>query len=120
MHHLYLGLPAVPNTTDMSTSSRDNVAADGQWKCAIVSSETLDKNNVRADCSREAIDLIGSFDKYPTRSNRSLGSTYGTNKVDSSSLLDLTLRRSHPSGSVNQDTDDGHKLKQSDASAFSR
>ncbi|XP_017237188.1 two-component response regulator-like APRR5 isoform X2 [Daucus carota subsp. sativus] len=114
------GLPAVPNTTDMSTSSRDNVAADGQWKCAIVSSETLDKNNVRADCSREAIDLIGSFDKYPTRSNRSLGSTYGTNKVDSSSLLDLTLRRSHPSGSVNQDTDDGHKLKQSDASAFSR
>ncbi|WOG92747.1 hypothetical protein DCAR_0312022 [Daucus carota subsp. sativus] len=118
--YMYIGLPAVPNTTDMSTSSRDNVAADGQWKCAIVSSETLDKNNVRADCSREAIDLIGSFDKYPTRSNRSLGSTYGTNKVDSSSLLDLTLRRSHPSGSVNQDTDDGHKLKQSDASAFSR
>lgn len=114
------GLPAVPNTTDMMTSSRDNVAADGQWECAIVSSEAFDKNNVQADCSREAIDLIGSFDKYPTRSYRSLGSTYGTNKVDSSSLLDLTLRRSHPSGSVNQVTDDGHKLKQSDGSAFSR
>ncbi|XP_074367973.1 two-component response regulator-like APRR5 isoform X2 [Apium graveolens] len=98
------GVPSVPNVTDMMTSSRDNVAAD----------------NVRANCSREAIDLIGSFDKYPTRSYRSLGSTYGTNKVESSSLLDLTLRRSHPSGSVNQVADDGHKLKQSDASAFSR
>lgn len=114
------GLPPVPNTTDMTTSSRDNVAADGQWECAIVSSEAFDKTIVRADCSREAIDLIGSFDKYPTRSYRSLGSTYGTNKVEPSSLLDLTLRRSHPSGSVNQVTDDGHKLKQSDASAFSR
>lgn len=61
MHQIYLGLPAVPNTTDMTTSSRDNVAADGQWDCAIVSSEAFDKKNVSADCSREAIDLIGSI-----------------------------------------------------------
>ncbi|WOG97014.1 hypothetical protein DCAR_0416353 [Daucus carota subsp. sativus] len=102
------------------TSSKDNVAADGQWDRANVSSEAFDKNNVPCNPSREAIDLIGAFENYPKLSYRSLGATCGTNKVDSSSLLDLTLRSSHPSGSVNQVLDDGHRLKQSDASAFSR
>lgn len=102
------------------TSSKDNVATDGQCDCANVSSEAVDKNNVPANSSREAIDLIGAFENYPKLSYISLGSTYGTNKVEYSSLLDLTLRSSHPSGSVNQVADDGHRLKQSDASAFSR
>ncbi|KAL1820048.1 hypothetical protein ACET3Z_014917 [Daucus carota] len=102
------------------TSSKDNVAADSQWDRANVSSEAFDKNNVPSNPSREAIDLIGAFENYPKLSYRSLGATCGTNKVDLSSLLDLTLRSSHPSGSVNQVLDDGHRLKQSDASAFSR
>lgn len=116
-----LGSLAVSNAVDMNvTSSKDNVTADGQWDCVNVSSESFDKNNVPSKSFREAIDLIGAFDNYPRISSRSLGLTFGTNKVDSSSLLDLTLRSSHPSGSVNQVTDDGHRLKQSDASAFSR
>lgn len=116
-----LGSLAVPNAVDMNmTSSKDNVTADGQRDCANVSSEAFDKNDVPAKSSREAIDLIGAFENYPKLSCRSLGLTYGTYKVDSSSLLDLTLRSSHPSSSVNQVADDEHRLKQSDASAFSR
>ncbi|KAK1361130.1 two-component response regulator-like APRR5 [Heracleum sosnowskyi] len=115
------GSLAVPNTVDMNiTSTKDNLSADGQWDCANGSSEAIDKNDVPAKSFREAIDLIGAFENYPKLSYRSLGLTYGTNKIDSSSLLDLTLRSSHPSGSVNQVADDGHRLKQSDASVFSR
>lgn len=59
---------------------------------------------------------VCGHDAYPTRSYRSLGSTYRMNKFESSSLLDLTPRRSHPSGlvnsgSVNKVANDGHKLK---------
>ncbi|GJW85187.1 ribonuclease H-like domain-containing protein [Tanacetum coccineum] len=45
----------------------------------------------------------------------------GTHKVDHPSpMLDLSLRRCHPSSSVNQFSDDRHRLKQSDVLAFSR
>ncbi|KAI3815719.1 hypothetical protein L1987_15398 [Smallanthus sonchifolius] len=69
---------------------------------------------------REAIDLIGSFDSYPKTSCRSL-SNNGTNKVDHPSpVLELSLTRSHPSISVHKFSNDRHRLKQSDVSAFSR
>ncbi|XP_052210382.1 two-component response regulator-like APRR5 isoform X2 [Diospyros lotus] len=65
-----------------------------------------------ANSSREAIDLIG------TLGSSSLNN--GTNDRDSSLLLDLSLRRSHPSGSINQVSDERHPLNHSEASAFSR
>lgn len=82
--------------------------------------EACDNDLAPANSSREAIDLIGTFDNYPKCSYQSFGLNDGTNKVDYSPLLDLSLRRSHPSGSVNQAMDEGHRLKHSDASAFSR
>ncbi|KAL3524472.1 hypothetical protein ACH5RR_017306 [Cinchona calisaya] len=78
------------------------------------------ENNHVIDSAREAIDLIGAFDNYLNCANRSGGPNTGTNKVDVLPQLDLSLRRSLPSVSVNQVTDKRHKLNHSDASAFSR
>lgn len=72
------------------------------------------------DSAREAIDLIGAFDNYLKCTDRSSGSNAGTNKVDLLPQLDLSLRRSLPSGSVNQIADERQRLNHSDASAFSR
>ncbi|GER32208.1 pseudo-response regulator 5 [Striga asiatica] len=60
-------------------------------------------DNADQKSSREAIDLIGVFDK-----------------LEELPPLDLSLRRSHPSCSVNQGYDETPRLKHSDASAFSR
>lgn len=100
------------NLAKADTSGREkNMAIDVRWEHV---------NVVTGNNSREAIDLIGSFDSYPKASYKS-SLNYGENKVDHPSpMLDLSLRRSHPSSSVNQFSDDRHRLKQSDASAFSR
>ncbi|GKB46526.1 hypothetical protein Tco_0897279 [Tanacetum coccineum] len=45
---------------------------------------------------------------------------YGKMSDHPSPMLDLSLGRCHPSGSVNQFSDDRHRLKQSDVLAFSR
>ena len=82
--------------------------------------EACDNNQALGNSSMEAIDLIGAIDNYTRFSYRSSGSISNTNKIDSSLLLDLSLRRSHPSGSVNQVTDERQILHHSDASAFSR
>ncbi|KAL7108153.1 hypothetical protein ACP275_06G097500 [Erythranthe tilingii] len=68
----------------------------------------------------EAIDLLGAFDNYLKGNFGNTASIDGTNKFDNTPVLDLSLRRSHPSGSVNQVNDETRRLKQSDASAFSR
>ncbi|GMP70745.1 hypothetical protein CsSME_00029464 [Camellia sinensis var. sinensis] len=85
---------------------------------ANIISEVCDNNRALVSSAREAIDLIGSFDNYAKCSYRNSGSNNGTNMVDSSLLLDLSLR-SHPSGSVNQVSDERNTLNHSDASAFS-
>lgn len=113
------GSTAVPKNANL-TASREDSAANNHQERANVTTEAFDNDGVRINYSREAIDLIGAFDSYPKCSYKSSGSNYGTNKVDYSSLLDLSLRRSHPSGSVNQVMNDRNRLKQSDASAFSR
>ncbi|KAL8234197.1 hypothetical protein R6Q59_020297 [Mikania micrantha] len=97
------------NTTKADTSGQEkNMAIDVRWE------------HVNVVTGREAIDLIGSFDSYPKTSYKS-SFNCGENKVDHPSpLLDLSLRRSHPCSSVNQFSDDRHRLKQSDVSAFSR
>lgn len=100
------------------TQGKD-MALDNRWERDTAMTDARDNDHLIPNCSREAIDLIGAFDSYPTCSQRrSLDN--GAIKVDSSPLLDLSLRRSHPSGSVNQVTDERQRLKHSDASAFSR
>ncbi|XP_071686154.1 two-component response regulator-like APRR5 [Rutidosis leptorrhynchoides] len=99
--------------TEANTSGQEqNMAIDVRWEYVNVA----DNNN----SSREAIDLIGSLDSYPKASLKS-SLNYSTNKVDHPSpILDLSLKQSHPSSSVNQFSDDRYRLKQSDVSAFSR
>ncbi|KAI7739713.1 hypothetical protein M8C21_011837 [Ambrosia artemisiifolia] len=94
-----------------TSGQEKNMAIDVRWERV---------NVVAGNNSREAIDLIGSFDSYPKASYKS-SINFGENKVDHPlPMLDLSLRRSHPSSSVNQFSDDRHRLKQSDGSAFSR
>ncbi|KAJ0046820.1 hypothetical protein Pint_05169 [Pistacia integerrima] len=52
--------------------------------------------------------------------NQNSSSNNGTSKVDSSPDLDLSLRRSHPSGFENQVSDQRFTIKHSNASAFTR
>ncbi|XP_055827247.1 two-component response regulator-like APRR5 [Solanum dulcamara] len=70
--------------------------------------------------TKQAIDLIGAFDNYLKCNFKSSGSDTRINKGDSCPLLDLSLTRSHPSGSVNQFTNEKRRLNHSDASAFTR
>nr|XP_043613432.1 two-component response regulator-like APRR5 [Erigeron canadensis] len=99
------------NLTNAEISGQgNNTTIDVRWEQA----------NAVGNTSREAIDLIGSFDSYPKPSLIS-SLNYGGNKVDHPTpMLDLSLKRSHPSSSVNQFSDDRHRLKPSDVSAFSR
>ncbi|EYU19697.1 hypothetical protein MIMGU_mgv1a003461mg [Erythranthe guttata] len=85
-------------------------------------SEKNNSRDVPESSSRggEAIDLLGAFDNYLKGNFGNTASIDGTNKFDNTPVLDLSLRRSHPSGSVNQVNDETRRLKQSDASAFSR
>ncbi|XP_057507156.1 two-component response regulator-like APRR5 [Actinidia eriantha] len=103
---------AMTQGEDMETESKK-----GQ---ANISSEACCDNHVLVNSSREAIDLIGAFDNYSKCDFRSSFSSSSMHKFDSSPPLDLSLRRSHLSGSVNQVSDGRHTLNHSDASAFSR
>ncbi|KAK4480540.1 hypothetical protein RD792_013617 [Penstemon davidsonii] len=74
-------------------------------------------NRVLESSSREAIDLIGSFDKNLKSSFGSFANV-STNRFDILPVLDLSLRgSSYPTSSVNDERD---MLNLSNASAFSR
>ncbi|XP_051143058.1 two-component response regulator-like APRR5 [Andrographis paniculata] len=77
-------------------------------------------NHVVENSSRGAIDLIGVLDNQHRGTFGSPQANFATKSFEGSPLLDLSLRRSNPSGSVNQQDDDMHKLNHSDASPFSR
>ncbi|KAL3630751.1 hypothetical protein CASFOL_023735 [Castilleja foliolosa] len=82
----------------------------------------IDAENTRVleSSSREAIDLIGNFDNFKGTFGSS-DSNVSANKFDALPFLDLSLRRPHMSGLVNQVNDDEQpRLNHSDASAFSR
>lgn len=115
---MYVGSISVPKPNSEVLMLKEDMPADSQCEHANVFD--YDNNIVKDKSSREAIDLIGTFNNYPECNHRSLDSTYGLNKLDSSFLLELSLNLSHPRGSRNQVMDDGHILKQSEASAFSR
>lgn len=77
-------------------------------------SEDCDNNYVLFNSSREAIDLIGAFPNYPN------GSSKGIGEFDSLPQLDLSLKRTHPSGFWNEYTEERRTLGHSNASAFTR
>ncbi|PSS32282.1 Two-component response regulator-like [Actinidia chinensis var. chinensis] len=101
------------------TQREDMETESGKGQANIVS-EACCTNHVLVNSSREAIDLIGAFDNYLKCDFGSSFSNSGMHKFDSSPPLDLSLRRFHSSGSVNQVSDGRHTLNHSDASAFSR
>ncbi|KAL2527561.1 pseudo-response regulator 5 [Abeliophyllum distichum] len=91
---------------------------DKDYEDHIVFSEASDNNHVPMN-SCSTIDLIGAFDNYLKGTFRSSASNASTSKIDFLPILDLSLRRYHPSGSLNQANDDRPILYHSDASAFS-
>lgn len=98
----------------------DDVATEIGREHDHIAGEGCYNNHAPVNSSIEAIDLIGAFDNSPKCGYRNSFSDNGPSKVDSSPLLDLSLRRSNPSGSVNQVSDGKPTLNHSDASAFSR
>ncbi|CAK9141577.1 unnamed protein product [Ilex paraguariensis] len=113
------GSVAAAGKDDNATYQGEDMDPDSQREQTNPISQACDNNPVFIS-SGEAIDLIGAFDNYHKWNYRSSGLYNNANKVESSPLLDLSLRRSHPSSSVNQITDERHRLNHSDASAFSR
>ncbi|XP_031257482.1 two-component response regulator-like APRR5 isoform X2 [Pistacia vera] len=88
-----------------------DVEPESQRKDVTFTSEVY---NVLVNSSREAIDFMGAYKNQNSSSNN------GTSKVDSSPDLDLSLRRSHPSGFENHVSDQRFTIKHSNASAFTR
>ncbi|KAK6155506.1 hypothetical protein DH2020_009754 [Rehmannia glutinosa] len=79
------------------------------------------KKRARDNETEEAIDLIGAFDNHVKGTfGSSALNVRNANKFDIFPLLDLSLRRPHPSGSENQVNDERPRLNHSDASPFSR
>ncbi|TXG48509.1 hypothetical protein EZV62_024384 [Acer yangbiense] len=87
------------------------VEPESQRKDLILTNEASD---VHVNSSREVIDFMGAFNNLKSSSNNC------TSLFDSSSQLDLSLRRSHPGGFENQVTEQKFTLNHSNASAFTR
>ncbi|KZV43114.1 hypothetical protein F511_04506 [Dorcoceras hygrometricum] len=92
------------------TSGQDRMSED----------HNSENNRIRGNSSTEAIDLIGAFGNYLKGEFGCYASHSSANKFDISPVLDLSLRRTNHSGSVNQVSDEKQRLNHSDASAFSR
>ncbi|KAK2637520.1 hypothetical protein Ddye_032312 [Dipteronia dyeriana] len=88
-----------------------DVEPGSQGKDLILTNEASD---VHVNSSREVIDFMGAFNNLKSSSNNY------TSMSDSSSQLDLSLRRSHPRGFENQVTEQKFTLNHSNASAFTR
>lgn len=82
--------------------------------------ENVENGHFRENSSKEAIDLIGAFDNHVKSTFGTSLSNVNTSMFDILPLLDLSLRRSQPSGSVNLANDEMPKMNHSDASPFSR
>ncbi|KAI3457936.1 hypothetical protein Pfo_014599 [Paulownia fortunei] len=113
-------LQAVTNIDADYATTREEKNSDDGWEQVNTVSQDVEYNHVLENSPREAIDLIGAFDNHLKGTFRSSSSNVSSNKFDILPLLDLSLRRSHPSGSVNQVNDERPRLNHSDASAFSR
>ncbi|KAG8381594.1 hypothetical protein BUALT_Bualt06G0137700 [Buddleja alternifolia] len=101
------------------TPARDNETGESRGQDKIPCDAENEDDHVHDNSSREAIDLIGAVDNYLKGTFGSAASNVSTNKFDILLQLDLSLRRSHPIGSVNQ-VNDERCINHSDASPFSR
>lgn len=108
------------SAVDAMRMNGEDLTSNNHFKKFLSIGQACESNGVLVKPSKQAIDLIGAFDNYLKGSNKSTGSYTGIDKVESLPVLDLSLKRSNPSGSVNQVADDRHGLIHSDASAFSR
>ncbi|XP_022844535.1 two-component response regulator-like APRR5 isoform X2 [Olea europaea var. sylvestris] len=100
------------------TQGEDEIYEDHLEHVHVIN-EASENNRVPVN-SCSTIDLIGAFDNYLKGTFRGSASNGSTSKIDLLPLLDLSLRRYHPNGSVNHANDDRPILNHSDASAFSR
>ncbi|KAF8379906.1 hypothetical protein HHK36_027371 [Tetracentron sinense] len=98
----------------------ENMTPVPHIEAANISSVTHHDNYGLVEPSREVIDLIGAFDNRPKCIYGNSGSDEDTKSFGSSPLLELSLRRFHPSGSEKQGTQIRHTLNHSYASAFSQ
>ncbi|KAK6155483.1 hypothetical protein DH2020_009731 [Rehmannia glutinosa] len=104
---------------DYEMTREDKNSNDG-WEKVNAFEPKVENTHVFENSSREAIDLIGAFDNHLKGTFGSSALNVSTNKFDSLPLLDLSLRRPHPSGSEDQVNDERPRLNHSDASPFSR
>ncbi|XP_043716642.1 two-component response regulator-like PRR95 isoform X2 [Telopea speciosissima] len=110
-----------------------DVAPENHREDANITGATRGNSNEGTESLSEAIDLIGAFDN---RLRWNFGHSYNTvtkevlfdgiktlsgsnDKSGCTPLLELSLKRSHLSGSEGQRTDERHTLNHSNASAFS-
>ena len=101
-------------------SQNEGVQAETNRGYANTASEIHSCDDELVEPSNGAIDLIGTFDNHPrcTDGNSSYKDG-GTKKFEFVPHLELSLRRTCPSSSNYQGTDERHTLIHSNASAFS-
>ncbi|XP_047324998.1 two-component response regulator-like APRR9 [Impatiens glandulifera] len=110
-----------PGESSMTKNKSMEVAANKDAKLVGGEKDEVHESQIGdPNITKEAIDLIGAFDHCSNISYRNFISNNYTDKVEDSSMLDLSLRRSDAGSPVNQATGENNRLKQSDVSAFSR
>ncbi|KAE7999284.1 hypothetical protein FH972_003732 [Carpinus fangiana] len=108
------------HTLAETMSQNEGVQAETNRGYANAASEIHNCDDELVEPSNGAIDLIGTFDNHPrcTDGNSSYKDG-GTKKFEFVPHLELSLRRTCPSSSNYQGTDERHTLIHSNASAFS-
>ncbi|KAK4431258.1 Two-component response regulator-like APRR5 [Sesamum alatum] len=111
---------AVPKVDANYAITREEKNSGDGWEEVNATAQNSENNHVLDNSSKVAIDLIGAFDNHLKGTFGSSPSNFSTNKFDVLPQLDLSLKRYHPSGHVNQVNDERQGLNHSGASAFSR
>ncbi|KAG6707604.1 hypothetical protein I3843_06G036300 [Carya illinoinensis] len=101
------------NNANKKTLGKDS-EPESQRREDYIANEASDNSYVIVNSSREAADLIGTFHSYPNCTGKGIG------EFDSSLHLDLSLKRSHPSGFCNEHAEKRRTLGHSNPSAFTR
>ncbi|XP_034907975.1 two-component response regulator-like APRR5 isoform X1 [Populus alba] len=101
---------AVCEDSDKITVDKEITPGSGRMT-ANIAIEGCDKIGALANSPREAIDFMGASTNHSSFNNVEI-------HFGSSPHLDLSLRRSHPSGFETQVTEERHTLQHSNASAF--
>lgn len=120
VHESEAGSAAATSKTANITIQNEKLEPEQPMENVNIAREACYNNDTLVNSSREAIDLIGAFDNNRKCSYRNSSATNRMNKLENSPHLDLSLRRSQPSSSENEVTDERDALNHSNSSAFSR